>query len=162
MRAWPGSPMPGRPTAAFLVKLEEGLASIGNLLHDLPNAWLQTLLDQTVEQLAATCPPGHVFGDEISLDTKLILAWVKENNPKEFVPDRFNKHRQPQGDPDCKLGCKERTNQRRPTPHSETAPGRPIGRGRVLLGLWLGHRRHTGPRRGRHRPGRNHPTLQCR
>jgi hypothetical protein len=167
--------------AAFLVKLEEGLASIGqlrtflvqhpalvwllgfplvtdtqtawgfdadaslpsarqftNLLHSLPNGWLQTLLDQTVQQLAANCPPGHVFGDEISLDTKLILAWVKENNPKEFVPDRFNKHRQPHGDPNCKLGCKERTNQRRPTPHSEPRPAAQLAVGVFYWGYGSG------------------------
>jgi hypothetical protein len=50
------------------------------------------------------------FGDEISLDTKHILSWVRENNPKEFVPDRFNKAKQPKGDPDCKLGCKKKRN----------------------------------------------------
>jgi hypothetical protein len=50
------------------------------------------------------------FGDEISLDTKHILAWVRENNPKEFVPDRYDKHNQPTGDPDCKLGCKKKSN----------------------------------------------------
>jgi hypothetical protein len=50
------------------------------------------------------------FGDEISLDTKHILAWVRENNPKEFIPHRFDKHNQPKGDPDCKLGCKKRRN----------------------------------------------------
>ncbi len=50
------------------------------------------------------------FGDEISLDTKHILAWVKENNPKQWVSDRFNKEKQPAGDPDCKLGCKKKRN----------------------------------------------------
>jgi hypothetical protein len=38
------------------------------------------------------------------------LAWVKENNPKAYVPDRFNKAKQPAGDPDCRLGCKRRHN----------------------------------------------------
>lgn len=52
-------------------------------------------------------PPPEV----VSLDTKHILAWVKENNPKTYVADRFNKTRQPAGDPDCRLGCKRRTNQ---------------------------------------------------
>jgi len=44
----------------------------------------------------------------ISLNTKHILTWVKENNPKAYVPDRFNKAKQPPGDPDCRLGCKRR------------------------------------------------------
>jgi hypothetical protein len=43
-------------------------------------------------------------------DTKHILAWVKENNPKQYVEDRYNKTKQPKGDPDCKLGCKKRRN----------------------------------------------------
>ena len=47
----------------------------------------------------------------ISLDTKHILAWVKENNPRCFVEERFDKTRQPKGDPDCKLGCKKKSNQ---------------------------------------------------
>ena len=50
------------------------------------------------------------FGDEISLDTKQILAWVRENNPKEWITDRFDKEKQPKGDPDCKLGCKKKRN----------------------------------------------------
>ena len=49
----------------------------------------------------------------VSLDTKHILAWVKENNPKAYVPNRFNKARQPAGDPDCRLGCKRRSPDKR-------------------------------------------------
>jgi hypothetical protein len=53
------------------------------------------------------------IGDTVSLDTKHILAWVKENNPKAYIKkDRFNKEKQPAGDPDCRLGCKRRHNQR--------------------------------------------------
>jgi hypothetical protein len=48
--------------------------------------------------------------DCVSLDTKHILAWVKENNPKAYAADRFNKKKQPAGDPDCRLGCKRRHN----------------------------------------------------
>jgi hypothetical protein len=44
------------------------------------------------------------------LDTKHIVAWVKENNPKAYVSDRYNKEKQPAGDPDCRLGCKRRHN----------------------------------------------------
>jgi hypothetical protein len=50
------------------------------------------------------------FGEEVSLDTKHIIAWVRENNAKEFVPNRYNKEKQPRGDPDCKLGCKKKRN----------------------------------------------------
>jgi hypothetical protein len=38
------------------------------------------------------------------------LAWVKENNRKAYVKERFNKNRQPAGDPDCRLGCKRTRN----------------------------------------------------
>lgn len=62
------------------------------------------------------------FGDEISLDTKHILAWVRENNPKEFVEDRYNKEKQPPGDPDCKLGCKKKRNQPPTHDGSDAAP----------------------------------------
>ena len=47
------------------------------------------------------------------MDTKHILAWVKENNPKAYVEDRYDKTKQPAGDPDCKLGCKRRHNRRK-------------------------------------------------
>ena len=56
-------------------------------------------------------PADANFGDVVSLDTKHILAWVKENNPKAYVDERFDKTQQPRGDPDCKLGCKRRHNQ---------------------------------------------------
>lgn len=46
----------------------------------------------------------------MALDTKHILAWVKENNPKQYVAERYDKTKQPKGDPDCKLGCKRRHN----------------------------------------------------
>jgi hypothetical protein len=53
------------------------------------------------------------LGESISVDTKHILAYVQENNPKAYVKvsDRLNKTRQPKGDPDCKLGCKRKRNQ---------------------------------------------------
>ncbi|HHW88429.1 MAG TPA: hypothetical protein GX400_19765, partial [Chloroflexi bacterium] len=54
--------------------------------------------------------PDIDFGDIIALDTKHITAWVKENNLKTFVRDRYNKERRPKGDPDCRLGCKRREN----------------------------------------------------
>ena len=81
----------------------------------MPNAALQFLLSDSVrlirtELAARTAPPLEC----LSLDTKHILAWVKENNPKAYVTERFNKINQPKGDPDCKLGCKRRRNQAAP------------------------------------------------
>lgn len=91
----------------------------GRVLRDLPNDALQFLLHSTVQLLRAELPAAVSFGDVVSLDTKHILAWVKENNPKVYRKDRFDKTHQPQGDADCKLGCKRRENQ----PPKESAPG---------------------------------------
>jgi hypothetical protein len=104
------------------------------VLRDLPNECLQFLLQSSVQLLQAAMPAEVHFGDEISLDTKHIIAWVKENNPKCYVPDRYDKSKQPKGDPDCKLGCKKKSNERqgagetagatetRATPSSEGLP----------------------------------------
>ena len=55
---------------------------------------------------------GLTLGEAISLDTKHILAWVTENNPKAYVAEsrRLDKTRQPNGAPNCKLGCKRKRN----------------------------------------------------
>jgi hypothetical protein len=83
-------------------------------LSELPNEVLQSLLDAQVRWLREQL--GSDFGQVVSIDTKHILAWVKENNPKVFIEEgRFDKTQQPNGDPDCKLGCKRRRNQQTPT-----------------------------------------------
>lgn len=105
-------PEASMPTARHLTRL----------LRKMPNDSLQFLLDETVRLIQAQLDPvAPDFGQAISLDTKHILAWVKENNPKAFVEDRYNKTKQPAGDPDCKLGCKKRRNQS-PTPTSNPQP----------------------------------------
>lgn len=83
------------------------------LLRDLPNSALQFLLDETVRLIQIELKDVvDDFGNCISLDTKHILAWVKENNPKAYVEEgRFDKTQQPLGDSDCKLGCKRKKNQ---------------------------------------------------
>ena len=84
------------------------------VLRELPNDSLQFLLKGSVQVLDRTLPADCHFADEISLDTKHILAWVKENNPRCFVEERFDKTRQPKGDPaprgHPKLGCKKKSN----------------------------------------------------
>lgn len=66
------------------------------LLRKTPNARFQFLLDETVHllqlELANEVPD---FGQTVSLDTKHILAWVRENNPKDYVCNRYDKTRQP-------------------------------------------------------------------
>jgi hypothetical protein len=61
------------------------------MLRKVPNSVCQYLLDETVRLLQAelstevdnpSMHSGHRFGHAISLDTKHIIAWVKENNLK--------------------------------------------------------------------------------
>jgi hypothetical protein len=98
------------------------------ILRELSNEALQFLLTETVQVLQRTLPPEVDFGQVISLDTKHILAWVKENNPKAYVKEgkRLDKDCQPAGDPDCKLGCKKKANQtsqtKDPTPEEVPTP----------------------------------------
>ncbi len=84
----------------------------GRVLRTLPHDAGQFLFDGTVQLLERALPPEAGFAEAISLDTKHILAWVKENNPKAYVLEsvRLDKTRQPTGDPDCKLGCKKKRN----------------------------------------------------
>lgn len=88
-------------------------------LSQLPNDILQNLLDSQVSWLQTHL--GEQFGQTVSIDTKHILAWVRENNPKQFVEERHDKNKQPKGDPDCKLGCKRRTNQVTPAKEGQSA-----------------------------------------
>jgi hypothetical protein len=84
------------------------------LLQEVPEQMLTYLLDETVrlirQELQEEVPN---FGDCISLDTKHVIAWVQENNPKAYVEKRYDKTKQPAGDADCKLGCKRKHNQRK-------------------------------------------------
>jgi hypothetical protein len=103
------------------------------MLRSIPNHILQFLLAESVRLIRQELARLNVLtGDCISLDTKHIIAWVKENNPKAYVSDRFNKHKQPVGDPDCKLGCKRKHNRqivepltpaKNPVPANTTAVG---------------------------------------
>jgi hypothetical protein len=68
---------------------------------------LRLLLGRTVQALCDEIPG---LGETVAIDVKHIYAWVKENNPREFLPDRFHKEQQPKGDPDCRLGVKRSHN----------------------------------------------------
>jgi len=86
---------------------------LGAVLRTLDNAALQFLLTASVQHLRATLPPDDqaTFGDVVAGDTQALLAWVKENNPKQHIKEgRLDKNRQPPGDPDCTLGVKQRQN----------------------------------------------------
>lgn len=115
------------------------------LLRCCPNAALQFLLDDTVRLLQAELAREvDDFGQCVSLDTKHILAWVQENNPKAYLKNsaRYDKTRQPRGDPDCRLGCKRRHNQivvaEPPTPTSNPIPAHTISIGEFYWGYASG------------------------
>jgi hypothetical protein len=102
------------------------------LLRHIPNAALQFLLADSVRLIRAELAARQVPEvDCVSLDTKHILAWVKENNPKAYVRDRFDKTKQPAGDPDCRLGCKRRHNRTGPT---ATPTRNPVSAATVSVG----------------------------
>lgn len=116
------------------------------MLRTMPNKPLQFLLDSTVQVLKASLPMSCRFGEAVSVDTKHILAWVKENNTKAYVTadDRYDKERQPVGDPDCRLGCKKRRNQRTtvqdspPTPLTNPLPATTVKVGEFYWGYGTG------------------------
>lgn len=83
---------------------------MSRVLRNCDNQAYQFLLDSTVQLIGDALPEGVEFGQQVSGDTKHIIAWVKENNHKDYVPDRYDPERQPKGDPDCKLGVKKRRN----------------------------------------------------
>jgi hypothetical protein len=87
-------------------------------LRLLSNELLQALLDAQV--LALKDYFDEDFGRVIAIDTKHVVAWVEENNPKAYLQEeQLGNRQQPAGDKDCKLGCKRRSNQ---TPAKEGHP----------------------------------------
>lgn len=116
------------PTAPHGFDVEASVPSrkqLGRVLRDLDNQMLQFLLSGTVRLISQALPPEVDFGCEISVDTKHIKAWVAENNPKAYIKERerLDKTRQPQGDPDCKLGCKKKSNQKSQSDSASSTKG---------------------------------------
>ena len=128
-------PQASLPTERHLTKL----------LRKIPNQTVQFLFQDSVRLLLGYfSSQGIRAGECISLDTKHILAWVKENNPKAYVETRFDKTKQPKGDRDCKLGCKRKHNQRSAkdtetsTPHSNPIPATGLAVGEFYWGYGSG------------------------
>ncbi len=80
-------------------------------LRQFDQGLLQALLHATVAALQEEIPG---LGEVVAFDVKHISAWVRENNQREHIKDRFCKERQPKGDPDCRVGVKRSTNQAPP------------------------------------------------
>ena len=63
------------------------------VLRTMDNQLTQFLLNDTIRLIREALPAGTLFGDVVSLDTKHIIAWVKENNPKTYIKQgRYDKH----------------------------------------------------------------------
>jgi len=159
------------PNTPFGFDVEASVPSrkqLGRVLRDLDNAALQFLLDSTVALIASQLPAERRFGDEISLDTKHIVAWVAENNPKAYIKesDRLNKERQPRGDRDCKLGCKKKRNSGPETAHDPASSDgsvastprkrRPTNFSKLDVYYWG----YAGPLSAQPPPPRVYPALQ--
>jgi hypothetical protein len=77
---------------------------------------LQALLQSTVRALQQEIAG---LGDTVAFDVKHIYAWVKENNERAYVPERYDKSKRLAGDPDCRLGVKRSTNKELPDGSTE-------------------------------------------
>ena len=109
----------------------------GRVLRQLDNQHLQCLLDAQVSHLQRLLPAN--FGQTVSLDTKHLVAWVKENNPKAYIKGkRFITTQQPKGDPDCKVGCKRRHNRVTPAKEGQPAEGLSVSVGEFYWGYASG------------------------
>src|SRR6266700_1699784 len=84
---------------------------LGEKLRQLDRTLLTDLLAATVTALKEEIPG---LGEVVAFDVKHIYAWVKENNWRTYVKDRYDPTGIPVGDPDCKLGVKRSTNQEQP------------------------------------------------
>jgi hypothetical protein len=102
------------PTCLYGFDVERTLPGrywFGEKLRSLDRALLQDLLIGTVHALQEEIPG---LGEVVSFDVKHLYAWVKENNERAYVPDRYDKTQRLKGDPDCKLGVKRSTNKELP------------------------------------------------
>jgi hypothetical protein len=71
------------------------------ILQTLSNEALQFLLARSIASINDRLSPEQQaqFAQTVAGDTRHILAWVKENNPKQYVDERYDPTRQPAGDP---------------------------------------------------------------
>jgi hypothetical protein len=77
---------------------------LGEQLQRFDQALLQALLHATVTALQQEIPG---LGETVAFDVKHIYAWVKENNARVYVKERYKPGQQLKGDPDCTLGVKK-------------------------------------------------------
>ncbi len=99
---------PTQPQGFDVERTVPGARWLRHQQQTLDPALLDALLAGTVAAFASALPD---LGATVALDVKHSFAWVKENNPKEEILQRYDPTRQPRGDPDCRLGVKRQSNQ---------------------------------------------------
>ena len=102
------------PAAPYGFNVEETLPCeywLRQKLRNFDPTLLQALLQSTVRDLKEEIPG---LGETVAFDVKHIYGWVKENNERAYVKERYDKTRRLAGDPDCRLGVKRSTNQQQP------------------------------------------------
>jgi len=93
----------------FGFDIEETVPSARHLrrkLQEIHNSHLKFLLYDTTRNLHKL----ELLNGIAAMDTKEIWAFVKENNPKQYVKDRYKKENIPCGDRTCALGAKPSSN----------------------------------------------------
>ena len=101
-------PDPAQPWGVDVARTLPGERWLRHQQQHLDHALLQRLLAGTVHDLVAADP---AVATTVALDVKHCYAWVRQNNPKESLPERFDPEQRPTGDPDCRLGVKCSHNQ---------------------------------------------------
>lgn len=99
---------PTQPYGFDVARTVPGARWLRHQQQTLDPAVLRDLLVGTVHTLQAASPE---LGTTVAVDVQHLYAWVGQNNPKVGGAHRFDPKRQPRGDPDCRLGVKERRNQ---------------------------------------------------
>jgi hypothetical protein len=99
------------PTAPYGFDVERTLPCrywLSQKLRQFDQGLLQDLLHATVAALQEEIPG---LGETVAFDVKHIYAWVKQNNERVYVKERYDKEQRLTGDPDCRLGVKKSSNQ---------------------------------------------------
>lgn len=129
---------PARPFGFDPERTVPGARWLRRQQHVLDPSGLAALLAGTVAAVMRACLD---LGTTVAVDVKHLYAWVRENNPKEGVPHRFDPAQQPRGDPDCRLGAKSRANR-------DPVSGRAAPTKEYLWGYGTGIAAATDPRHG--------------
>ena len=77
-------------------------------IRELDHSLLENLMQGQVSKLVGL---GIIDSSFIALDSTPVFANTKQNNPKSFAKNRFDKNNQPKSDKDCKLGVHTASNQ---------------------------------------------------